>query len=164
MSSSSSSSAGAQASCSSSSGVRAGIRCPDWLEIVTPTPPSLITLPTSSRSTAVPYRSTFRIASTGAWLGETPAAFASIVISPYSCAFAIRFLMDSREERSISTASASYPASFMIFATACALSGFLSPITIFFPYPIRRAIAMPICPAPVKIITSFSIMNPPLSF
>ena len=30
----------------------------------------------------------------------------------------------------------------------------LSPMTIFMPYPMRRAIAMPSCPAPVGIITS----------
>ena len=30
----------------------------------------------------------------------------------------------------------------------------LSPMTIFMPYPMRRAIAMPICPTPVGIITS----------
>ena len=67
----------------------------------------------------------------------------------------------SLEERSISMASASNPASVIIFAIACAFSGFLSPITIFFPYPIRRAIAIPICPAPVKIITSFFMKYTP---
>ena len=35
-------------------GVRAGIRQPDWLEMVTPAPPGAMTLPTSSSSTAVP--------------------------------------------------------------------------------------------------------------
>ena len=45
---------GAVASSISCSAVRAGIRQPDWLEMVTPTPPGAITLPTSSSSTAVP--------------------------------------------------------------------------------------------------------------
>lgn len=54
ISSSSSSSVGVMARSSSCSGVSAGILCPDWLEIVTPEPPSAITFPTSSRSTAVP--------------------------------------------------------------------------------------------------------------
>lgn len=35
-------------------GGRAGIRQPDWLEMVTPAPPGAMTLPTSSSSTAVP--------------------------------------------------------------------------------------------------------------
>ena len=50
----SSSSAGAVASWASCSAVRAGIRQPDWLEMVTPAPPGAMTLPTSSSSTAVP--------------------------------------------------------------------------------------------------------------
>ena len=50
----SSSSAGVVASYISCSAVRAGIRQPDWLEMVTPTPPGAMTLPTSSKSTAVP--------------------------------------------------------------------------------------------------------------
>ncbi|UQT46289.1 hypothetical protein M5E88_09275 [Akkermansia muciniphila] len=52
--SASSSSAGVTASCSSCSGVSAGMRCPDWLEIVTPVPPGIMTFPTSSNNTAVP--------------------------------------------------------------------------------------------------------------
>ena len=156
-----SSSVGVQASCSSSAEVRAGIRCPDWLEMVTPTPPGAMTFPTSSSRTAVPYRSTFRMASMGAWLGETPAAFTSFVTGPYFCASAMSFRIDSREERSISSASVSNPASFMIPEMILAFSIFLSPMTIFIPYPVRRAIAMPICPAPVKIITFFICVIPP---
>ena len=46
------SSVGVVASFSPCSAVRAGMRQRDWFEIVTPTPP--MTLPTSSKSTAVP--------------------------------------------------------------------------------------------------------------
>jgi hypothetical protein len=48
--------------------------CPDWEAMTTPVPPWAITFPNSSRTTAVPYRSTARMAADGAWLGETPAA------------------------------------------------------------------------------------------
>ena len=112
--------------------------------MVTPTPPGAITLPTSSSSTAVPYRSTFRMASMGAWLGETPAALTSMVMSPYFCASSMMPRMEARLERSISTGTTSNPASFMVLAMAWAFSGFLSPTTIFLPYPIRRAMAIPI--------------------
>ena len=45
--------------------------------------------------------------------------------------------------------------SLLIVSVICtAFSMRLSPMTIFMPYPMRRAIAMPICPAPVGIITS----------
>lgn len=50
MSSSSSSPAGVVARASSSAAVNAGIRQPDWLEMVTPAPPGAMTLPTSSTS------------------------------------------------------------------------------------------------------------------
>ena len=123
--------------------------------MVTPTPPGTMTLPTSSSSTAVPYRSTFRMASMGAWLGETPAALTSMVMSPNCCASAISPRIDARLERSISSGTTSYPASFMILAMVWAFSSFLSPTTIFIPQPIRRAMAMPICPAPVHTITFF---------
>ena len=45
---------GVVASFSPCSAVSAGMRQQDWLEIVTPTPPGAMTLPTSSKSTAVP--------------------------------------------------------------------------------------------------------------
>ena len=54
------------------------------------------------------------MASTGAWLGETPAAFTSMVMGPYLWASAISALMESREDRSISMAAVSKPAWFMI--------------------------------------------------
>ena len=54
ISKSNNSSVGVHASCSSSKAVSCSIRQPDWLEIVTPTPPSEITFPTSSNKTAVP--------------------------------------------------------------------------------------------------------------
>ena len=50
----SSSSVGVVASFSPYSAVSAGMRQQDWLEIVTPTPPGAMALPTFSKSTAVP--------------------------------------------------------------------------------------------------------------
>ncbi len=55
--------------------------------------------------------------------------------------------------------SASKLAWFKIWAIAWAFSNFLSPIKIFFPAPSRRAMAMPICPAPVKSITGFIVFR-----
>ena len=89
-----------------------------------------------------------------AWLGETPAAFISMDISPYFCVWSIKLLIEYRFPKSISSGTTSKPASFIIFAVACAFFRFLSPTTIFFPYPTLRAIAMPICPAPVHTTTS----------
>jgi hypothetical protein len=41
-----------------------------------------MTLPNSSSTRAVPYRSTARITAGDAWLGETPAAWMTPVMSP----------------------------------------------------------------------------------
>ena len=49
----SSSSVGVVAGFSPCSAIRAGMRQQDWFKIVTPTPPGAMTLPTSSKSTAV---------------------------------------------------------------------------------------------------------------
>src|SRR5215212_8951987 len=62
MGSASNSSAGVVASAASCSAVRAPRRCPDCEAMTTPAPPWAMTLPNSSSSTAVPYRSTARIA------------------------------------------------------------------------------------------------------
>ena len=51
--------------------------------------------------------------------------------------------------------SAVSSALFMVSAIASAFSRRLSPMTIFIPYPTRRAMAIPICPAPAKSITFF---------
>ena len=161
ISSDNSSSAGVQASNSSSDADSCGIRCPDWLEMVTPTPPSLIIFPTSSKSTAVPYKSTFNIVSIDACEGDTPAALISMVTSPYVCPVLIKFSIDVLSDKSIWTGTTSNPASFIILAADSAFSDFLSPTTIFFPVPIRLAIAIPIWPAPAHKITSFLILNAP---
>ena len=65
--------------------------------------------------------------------------------------------MDERLERSISTGVTSKPASFIVLAIACAFSNYLSPTTIFIPAPMRRAMAMPICPAPAHNMTFFIV-------
>ena len=137
MSSESSSSAGVQAKSSSSSTESCGRRCPDWLDMVTPAPPGAIASPISSSSIAVPYKSTARMASMGAWLGETPAAFTIKAMSPRPCARAMSARTESRDARSASWATALNPASLRTF-----------------PEPMRRVMAKPICPAPMSIITS----------
>ena len=76
-------------------------------------------------------------------------------ISPYCCAESINARIDAREDKSISTGTVVNPALFMVSAIASAFSLRLSPMTIFIPYPTRRAMAIPICPAPVKSITFF---------
>ena len=68
--------------------------------------------------------------------------------------------MLSRLDRSISKGTTSKPASFMVFAMAAAFSIFLSPRTIFLPKPVRRAMAMLICPAPITSITSVFTLHP----
>ena len=75
----------------------------------------------------------------------------------YDCGAARRAEMDERLERSISTGVTSKPASFIVLAIACAFSNYLSPTTIFIPAPMRRAMAMPICPAPAHNMTSFIV-------
>src|SRR5215208_3890490 len=92
----SSSSAGVVASAASCSAVRAPRRCPDCEEMTTPAPPRAITFPNSSSSTAVPYRSTARIAAGDAWLGETPAAWMTPVTSPSPVAVSTSACSDSQ--------------------------------------------------------------------
>ena len=54
--------------------------------MTTPAPPRAMTLPNSSSTSAVPYRSTARIVAGDAWLGETPAAWMMPVTSPNAVA------------------------------------------------------------------------------
>ena len=81
--------------------ISCAMQCPDWLEMVIPAPLSLITFPTSSKSTAVPYKSTFSIVSTDACEGDTPAALISIATSPYVCPAFIKFIIDVFSDKSI---------------------------------------------------------------
>ncbi len=64
--------------------------------------------------------------STGAWLGETPAATTTWARRPSEAAFSRRLVMDSREEMSHTLSSVSKPASRMSRAAAAKLSGLLS--------------------------------------
>src|SRR5688500_14258654 len=100
MGSASNSSAGVVASAASCSAVRAPRRCPDCEAMTTPAPPPAITFPNSSSSTAVPYRSTARIAAGDAWLGESPAAWMTPVMSPNPVAVSTIACSDSREDTS----------------------------------------------------------------
>ena len=143
----------------SCSTVSCGMRLPDWLEMVTPAPPGAITLPTSSSSTAVPYRSTCNSSR------STPATATRPPRSPNSrCRQTLPLRNEFPESmrglpRSACIHSQSNPASVMILAMASAFSGRLSATTILRPYPIRRAIAMPIWPAPIHSTTLLLIRS-----
>lgn len=93
----------------------------------------------------------------GAWLGDTPAALTSMVISPCLCPSWISPRIEVREDRSISMGITSKPAASMIPAARWAFSRDRSPTTMVLPYPTLRAMAMPIWPAPVHNSTSFFI-------
>jgi hypothetical protein len=82
MGSVSNSSAGVVASAAFWSAVSAPSRCPDCDAMTTPAPPLAMTFPTSSSTSAVPYKSTARMLAEEAWLGETPAAWMTPVTSP----------------------------------------------------------------------------------
>lgn len=94
----------------------------------------------------------------GAWDGETPAALTSMETSPRSRAKSMSARMESRSARSTPVATASKPACSRVAVMAAALSGLLSATTIVLPAPMRRAMAMPICPAPVRIMTCLPML------
>jgi hypothetical protein len=81
-----------------------------------------MTLPNSSRTNAVPYRSTERIVSVDAWLGETPAAWMRPVTSPSAVAVWVSACTDSRDDTSMVAALTSNPALLNISAAASAFS------------------------------------------
>lgn len=155
----SSASAGVVANNSSVSVPSAGMRCPDWLEIVTPAPPGTITFPTSSSKMAVPYRSTLRIVSTDAWLGDTPAELTMYFTTPCLLASSIAASMESRSDRSTSVGSTSKPTLFNSSAAQRAFSNRLSPAITFRPAAIRRTMALPISPAPTHKTTSLIVIE-----
>ena len=68
-----------------------------------------------------------------AWDGDTPAAFTSILMGPYSCAVFTAFTIDSREPMSILITTASKPALVSVVSVSFAFSGRLVAITIFLP-------------------------------
>ena len=78
--------------------------------MTTPAPPRAMTFPNSSSSTAVPYRSTARSTAGDAWLGETPAAWMTPVMSPSPVAVSTSACSDSREDTSTIAVLTSNPA------------------------------------------------------
>ena len=68
--------------------------------------------------------------------------------------------MDERLERSISTGVTSKPASFIALAIACAFASFFVADDDLQPAPMRRPMAVPICPAPAHNMTFFHRFPP----
>jgi hypothetical protein len=90
--------------------------------MTTAEPPGAMMVPNSSSTSAVPYRSTARMTSGAAWLGETPAAWMTPVMSPSAAAVAVRACTDSREDTSTLAVLTSNPASASTSAAASALA------------------------------------------
>ena len=109
--------------------------------MTTPAPPRAITLPNSSSSTAVPYRSTARIAAGDAWLGETPAAWMTPVTSPSPMAVSTSACSDPREATSTVAVLTSNPALRNISAATSALPWRRSATRTCLPALTRRAMA-----------------------
>ena len=74
--------------------------CPAMLAITTPAPPGATTSPNSFSTSAVPSRSTARIASAGACDGESPAVCATCVTVPSEAACSASSRTDSADETS----------------------------------------------------------------
>src|SRR5271165_6033766 len=122
--------------------------------MTTADPPGAMMFPNSSRTRAVPYRSTARITSGVAWLGETPAAWITPVTSPSAVAVSTSACTDSREDTSTVVVLTSKPALASTSAASSALLLWRSATTTCLPALTRRAIAWPIWPAPMTTMTS----------
>jgi len=109
--------------------------------MTTPAPPAAMTFPNSSSTTAVPYRSTARIAAGDAWLGETPAAWMTPVTSPSPVAVSTSACTDSREDTSTVAVLTSNPASLNTSAATSAFCWRRSANRTCLPALTRRAIA-----------------------
>jgi len=109
--------------------------------MTTPAPPAAMTFPNSSSTTAVPYRSTARIAAGDAWLGETPAAWMTPVTSPSPAAVTTSACTDSREDTSTVAVLTSNPASRNTSAATSAFCWRRSANRTCLPALTRRAIA-----------------------
>src|SRR5512132_60344 len=113
-----------------------------------------MTLPNSSSTNAVPYRSTERIVCGDAWLGETPAAWMRPVTSPSAVAVWTSACTDSRDDTSTVAVLTSNPALLNTSAAASAFSWRKSASRTCLPALTRRAIAWPIDPGPMTTMTS----------
>ena len=97
----------------------------------------------------MPYRSTARIVAGDAWLGETPAAWMTPVMSPSPVAVSTSAWTDSREDTSTVAVLTSNPALRNTSAAASAFSWCRSASRTCLPALTRRAMAWPIDPAPM---------------
>ena len=74
--------------------------CALMLAITTAAAPGATTSVNASSTSAVPSRSTFRMTSAGAWVGDTPAVWARHLTGPSSVAVRARARTDSASETS----------------------------------------------------------------
>jgi hypothetical protein len=100
-----------------------------------------MTFPNSSSTSAIPYRSTVRIVAGVAWLGETPAAWMTPVMSPGVVAVSTSACTDSRDDTSTVAVVTSKPAFRITSAAASAFAWCRSASTTCLPALTRRAIA-----------------------
>src|SRR4051794_16469797 len=131
---------------------------PAMLEMCTPAPPGAMTFPNSSRTTAVPYRSTASTASAGACTGETPAVLTTWTTSPSPAAAWARARTDSASDTSTRSALTVWPASSSAVFAFCRLVSLKSASSTCLPAPVRRAMARPMLPAPTTTRT-FVLMD-----
>ena len=94
------------------------------------------------------------MASGDAWLGDTPAAWITPVMSPSAVEVSTSAWIDSREDTSTVAVVTSKPALLSTSAAASALLWRRSASTTCLPALTRRAMACPIEPAPMTTTTS----------
>src|SRR5919205_872426 len=128
--------------------------CPAMLEMCTPAPPGAMTLPNSSRTTAVPYRSTASTAAGGACTGETPAVLMTWTTSPRPAAVWARARTDAASDTSTRWVLTVWPASSSAVLAFCRLVSLKSASSRCLPAPVRRAMACPMLPAAMTTWTA----------
>jgi hypothetical protein len=99
------------------------------------------------------------MASGGAWLGDTPAAWVTPVTSPWATVVSTRAWTDSREETSTVAVLTSKPALRKVSPAASALAWRRSASTTCLPALTRRAMACPIDPGPITTTTSVMVRS-----
>src|SRR3954468_4380077 len=152
--SASNSSTGVKARACAVSGSSGGGMWPAMLEMCTPAPPGAMPLPNSSRTTAVPKRSTASTASAGACTGETPAVLTTWTTSPRPAAASARTRTDSASDTSTRWVVTVWPASSSAVFAFCRVVSLKSASSTCLPAPVRRAMACPMLPAPMTTWTA----------
>lgn len=132
------------------------------LAMTIPAPPGAITRPNSSRTRAVPTRSTARMAATGAIAGDRPAVWTTWWTGPRASTASASAATDGRELTSTCWVTTVWPASVSGSAADWSVSSAKSASRTVFPGPWRRAIAWPLPPAPITTITSWFVIGSPL--